>query len=656
MKTHRLLVAAALLVLACSGRAAGQQILLDKQVRAGELVLFPDLNDEKSYYYALDKPRLATDANGRPQFSFLRYVRNVRGTDGGAAPREADGGGLVHALVALSVTQEQLRAARDELRRLVPGAQIKGPAMFESGQFALVSSFKKDGKLTAEVVGTGPAPLLDGEKAAVSVQLDKDASQVLWESFQTAAPDISFSFSMQLPGYVSPQRGTVEANFDQIYQHRMFNAGLASTYVGADIRAAFEDLTRAGAIKVTQVGDNAKIEASLDALYSKLTEMMFSAASESHDATAAGSLAGTATDEQGSSAYDKAVANLATARAAANTANDKIRADNDRRREANQAEEQAKAARAAADKAKGTADAASLDAAATAAEEHARTARAAAPAGRDLQKEERVPSFSIFARYEMKRTRQRGIYRVDLNKYTTSTLALRFDENIGDVRKFLKHGDHFRQVNLDDPLYRQREVAVFVDGLNAQDFGQYVNFATVQLRKRHGGAPDTFDDLRIDRNNFNKEGNHFTLLYGWNNDTKPQDWLEYEYREVWSFFGGQKTETDWQRTSDSALSLTPPLQRYFVDVQGTADKLAQAGVRAVTVRVFYSLAGVERSKTVTLNASTDHLSEKVEFMGLNGHGDYAYEIVWQFANNRTVTSGRRPASTAVLFVDDVPAS
>jgi hypothetical protein len=366
--------------------------------------------------------------------------------------------------------------------------------------------------------------------------------------------------------------------------------------------------------------------------------------------------AGTAAEGQGSSAHEKAVANLTAAQSAAKTANETIRADNDKRREANEAEAKARAARAAADKAKGTPNATSMDEAAKAAEERATAARAAAPAGRELQKEERVPSFSIFAKYEMKRTRQRGIYRVDLNKYTASTLALRFDENIGNVRQFLKGGVHFRQVNLDDPLYRQREVTVFVDGLNAQDFGHYINFATVQLRKRHGGGPDTFDEVRIDRNNFNKEGNHFTLLYGWNNDTKQQEWLEYEYRQVWSFFGGQKIETDWQRTSDSALNLAPPFQRHIVDVQGTPDKVAQAGVRAITVRVFYSLAGVERSKTVTLNATKNQLSEKIEFMLPSGSGDYAYEIVWQLAGNRTLSSGRRPGSSAVLFVDDVPGS
>ena len=99
LKIHRAMVGAAVALLALAGAAsAQQQILLDKPVRAGELILFPDLNDANAYYYVVDKPKLATDANGKPQFSFLRYVENVAGTGGADAPREGEGGGIVHAV------------------------------------------------------------------------------------------------------------------------------------------------------------------------------------------------------------------------------------------------------------------------------------------------------------------------------------------------------------------------------------------------------------------------------------------------------------------------------------------------------------------------------------------------------------------------------
>ena len=65
-----------MLLLACT-IASGQDILLDKTVRAGELTLFQSVSNPNEYYYLSDKPKLAVDpATGKPQFSFLRYVEN----------------------------------------------------------------------------------------------------------------------------------------------------------------------------------------------------------------------------------------------------------------------------------------------------------------------------------------------------------------------------------------------------------------------------------------------------------------------------------------------------------------------------------------------------------------------------------------------------
>ncbi|MGH9888635.1 MAG: hypothetical protein ACREBE_24090, partial [bacterium] len=223
-------------------KTAAARILIDKPVKAAELTLFPDLSDPKAYYYISDKPRLATDAEGRPQFSFLRWVDNVRsGADQGEA-REGEGGGLVHAVVALSVSTEQLRDAQRELQRKKPGAKIVGYVPYSSGIFGLVSSFKdpKTGNLVTQVVGLGKAPLLDGEKAAVSILLTKQGAKILWESFETPTPDISFSFEMELDGYHSPLGAKVEANWSQIYAHEAFAAGFASTYLSAEVNAAFD--------------------------------------------------------------------------------------------------------------------------------------------------------------------------------------------------------------------------------------------------------------------------------------------------------------------------------------------------------------------------------------------------------------------------------
>lgn len=102
--------------------------------------------------------------------------------------------------------------------------------------------------------------------------------------------------------------------------------------------------------------------------------------------------------------------------------------------------------------------------------------------------------------------------------------------------------------------------------------------------------------------------------------------------------------------------MAPPFQRRTIDLQADPDAIKTAGVRAVTVKVFYTLGGVEKTKTVTLNVMKEQLSGTLEIIQPAEAADYAYEITWQLTGNRTRSSGRQTTSSGVLFVDEVPAS
>lgn len=108
---------------------------------------------------------------------------------------EAEGGGIVHFLVDYTVSDKLLSEANKTLKKDNPDAVLRGPIMFESGNFALVSSFNTDNgkstELTRQVIGVGRAPLIEGLKAAVSMHLTKLGTQILWRSFQMATPDVS---------------------------------------------------------------------------------------------------------------------------------------------------------------------------------------------------------------------------------------------------------------------------------------------------------------------------------------------------------------------------------------------------------------------------------------------------------------------------------
>jgi hypothetical protein len=697
---------------------SAQQILLDKPVRAGDLVLFPDLNNEMAYYYVPSRPRLATEANGRPQFSFFRWVENVKSASKEPEAREGEGGGIIHALVTIGVTKEQLRDAERELQRIRPGARIEGPVVPKSGTFGIVSTLKDPatGKLAVQVVGVGKAPLLDGDKAAVSIQLTKAGAKVLWEQFQTPTPDISFTFEMDVSGFLAPKRAVIEANLDEVQAHETFAAGLAGTYLAGEIRTAFDDLRRNNVIKITQVGADENFDAIVKAAYEKLFAVLF----EKANGTGTPQLEALSTGPSGETGVlDRASKLLNDERVRVGTANTAIQQRNDARRakqvaaataegnvralerqlqemqgdaararqmteqlqaKANQLAQQASEAEAkgakdeaakyrqsgeeaktragqlGADAEKAEGKAATLRADINTARLEASKARAEATGAGEMERERGDPSFALIAAYGLKRTRATGFFSLDLNKYTADTRTFRFDENIGDLRALVGDAAYFRQVNLDDPLYRQREIVAFVDGLDAADFGQYINFVTVRLRKKHEGGEETQDEVRIDRKNFNQEGNNFKLLYGWKGDKSRRRWMDYEYQAVWSFFGGHDVQQPWVATSAGAINLGPPFQRRTVDLQGDPKLLADRGVRSVSVSVFYRLDEQDpaQARQVTLNAATTPLASRIEFIAPKDRLEYDYEMTWRLSGNRTVSSGRKTTSSTILFVDEPP--
>jgi hypothetical protein len=683
--------------------ARAQQILLEP-VRAGELVLFRDLTNDKAYYYVSDKPRLALQEDGNPYFSFLRWVQNVRTGATEAERREGDGGGIVHALVTLAVTQEQIREAQADLQRVKPGGRVVGPVMWDSGTVALISAIKDpNGKMIAHIDGLTAAPILDGQKSAFSVLLSKLGSQILWDTFQTPTPAVAFAYEMKLKGFRPPMRAILEANFDQIYKHKAFNAGITHKYFAIDIQAAFDDLRRQGAIKLTEIGDDAKLHSLIQDAYTKISAIMFQNADDILKpvtlpaAGGADPLAGVASrlsahvtkatdaarqDPRGPQAIADAQAakqvverlegelkplqdTLAAARAALNESEAKAKADKEAadklKAKAEKGDEAAKAALAEAEQtaaasegsqAGGASAVEAAQAAVTAKQNELDAARKKHSAAADTAEEfsGRPPALGILASFQMKKFRQSGTLRVDLNKYTESTIVMPFAGNISDVRQYK---DAFRRVNLDDPLYQQREIVVSLAGIDADDFGPYLNFVTVRLRKKHAKGAETHDEVLIDKKTFTDAGNRFKLLYGWKDDDDRRRWMDYEYQTVWNFAGGKTIETPLQKANAQAIPAVSPYERRAVELQADAADLAKAEVRSLTVKLFYSLAGAPQVKIATLDAAKLH-STRIEYFSAPETVDYDYEITWRLKGNRTVSSGRQKGAGSILAVDEVP--
>jgi len=633
------------LLLLAGSRLGAQQIILDKPVRAGELTLFPDLSNENVYYYLVDKVKLATSADGKPQFSFLKYANNLSSAPRPAGSTDLEGGGIFHALVTLSVSEEQLSEARRELQRIKSGAKIEGPIIYKSGKFGLVSSFKDaGGDLTSKIVGIGNAPILDGQKAAISIQLTKLGAELLWETFKSPTPDISFTFEMDITGFRSPKRALIEANFDQIYEHTSFGVGVASTYLAGEISATFDDLTRSGAIKITQVGDDAKMEELITTAYNKLTEMMFSPL----NGTGAPNMSNLTSTGQTPGLLDRASAMLDKNRKEARAVNKE--ADSKTTKPSTTAGASTADASTGTNPPKGEGSGYQPP---TVARQEGIQPPSEGPVSAENVERMAVPQLAILASFEFKKVRQRGTFRIDLNKYTIDNISMRFDENIGDLSRYMNDDKYFREVNLDNPLYTQREIAATIDIGSIQDFAQYINFVNVRITKNHENGENTTDELRIDRDHFNKEGNNFTMLYGYKGDSDRKKWREYEYEIDWSIIGGNTISVPSKKTMANAINLSPPYLMRYVEVQADPDMIAESGIRAINVKIYYKVEGKEYVKQVDLNPSRDLLSARMDYLTLPNELGYEYEVTWKLKGNQTVTSPRKKASETILFVDEM---
>ncbi len=269
--------------------------------------------------------------------------------------------------------------------------------------------------------------------------------------------------------------------------------------------------------------------------------------------------------------------------------------------------------------------------------------------------EDNRPVMAIVARYQFRREKQSGTFRLSLNKYTSSSHNDNFDENIGDLSRLKNDERFFKTVNLDDDqAYDQREIVVMLNGLNSSDFDNYINFASVKLRKRHESGAETIDDVRIDKANIDRTGSKFILLYGNKGDTDRQRWLDYEIQTTWNFAGGhEEGDASFQLSNGEAIALSPPIERRSLQIEADPDLLAAANVRAVDVKVFWTIGDQTDSEQVLLRLP--NTSASVHLLTASNSFRYEFEITWMRGNGLPdLRSGRLSGSSSMLFVDNLP--
>jgi len=886
--------------------AHAQEVHLDKMQKCGDLLCYPSLKEPNVFYYLPDRPSLAVK-DGRPQFSFLKYARTEK--TGKAGIGQAEGGGIIHFLVTYGADQSRVKQAEKDLQAKNAQARIAGPIVYRKGSFALITSFQEGNETTTKTVAVGKAPLMEGQKAAVSMALTREGAEVLWESFKSDTPDISLVFDMEFAGVREPYEATLEADWSRISNHHRVQAGLRYSWFGADVDLLFQELRQSGAVKITTKGESAALEKILDSANNKLLQAMFDPAPDdltrmgaekgSYDnlnqaikllkadaapaekkselmlvpghgprvnpvllalhhlglgppiaqaAEGADSKAAKEAYEKGKELYlqknypgalewfekglalvDKAdtttrsalLFNIgvvfskmercdeadisfkeafsligadetrglgfywvglclettqkntealasfrsavsvlgeqseqgreslkqieaisakiyhearhldegarlsgyepgpsrdalaayrayhegaspsgqrasevegrirylerkigekeggATATSAVQTqqhpsapvssgekepgSSEKAAGDDDLSRqltkalsekgETPQSPAEKEAEKPASAPAAGEAGAAK---AATASADKGKTEPTkASPAA--ASRKGGAPGFSLVASYQMKQIKRSGKLVYNMNHFRTENQAFAMTENIGDL--YRRHGRDprvFRAVTIDDPVFKQREILVTLDGQDAATFAEHLNFVTVKLEKRHQSGEVTSDEVVITPVKFNEGGNAFSLGYGYKGDDDRSAWLDYRFQALWSFHGGVEFRTPWNNTDSPMLAVQPPHRYRTVTVEGDGAGLTAAGVRHAVITLTSLIGGRTITKEVTIRNQGPAPALMVEIPEDPEKPRVEAGITWYLSGGGKVTVPARPVEGSIVYWDELP--
>ncbi len=264
----------ALVLMVAAHAALAQNVLVDRAQRAADLWCFPVAQRPHEWKYLPATARLATSSDGKPEFSFIRYARGSESEEGGNATiTEAEGGGVLHLLALYDTDRAQVDKARAALRASTGDDELAltGPIVFEGGRYAVISSILSGRK----ILETGSAPVLEGNRVALSFDLDKTQAALLFASLKMKNPDVSITFDMDFAGLADAYDATIDVDWSLIAKSETIAAGGKIFWFGADVKSEVESLVRNGAVTITSRGEHGASEALLTAAHAKIVELLF---------------------------------------------------------------------------------------------------------------------------------------------------------------------------------------------------------------------------------------------------------------------------------------------------------------------------------------------------------------------------------------------
>ncbi|HEX6177526.1 MAG TPA: hypothetical protein VF057_04150, partial [Thermoanaerobaculia bacterium] len=190
----------------------------------------------------------------------------------------ADGGAILHVLMEYGTDPQLVREAEKTLRRRLnnDNVTISGPVIFDEGTFSVISSvLTSEGARSATMLAQRPAPLLEGQRVALSFELEPRLANILLATLKTATPDLSVAFELAFHGLTEAYDAEMTVDWAKTKKSLQGGAGVQIYVVSVDAQAAIEKVFQDGAIELRVSGDDAAMDAIIQLAHQKALEIMY---------------------------------------------------------------------------------------------------------------------------------------------------------------------------------------------------------------------------------------------------------------------------------------------------------------------------------------------------------------------------------------------
>lgn len=262
--------------------------------------------------------------------------------------------------------------------------------------------------------------------------------------------------------------------------------------------------------------------------------------------------------------------------------------------------------------------------------------------------------FGLNVGYQYKQHNSSGKSRMSFNGRSLVHRNHYITFNAGNLYKqYGNNNEIFKDVNLSDPAFQQRDVYVGIDGTIEREFDKMLNSVTVKLSKKHQNGDETIKEVLLTKDSYKASDGKISMKYLNHKDTLRNEWLNYDYKTTWKFIGGGTYAEDWKTENAAMINLYTPFERRKIELSGNLENLKEQNIRAISVGISYDFFGDQKNSNLTIYPQ-DNLSEKYfEITVPKGADNVDYNITW-FIKEAEPKKKTGTDAYGLIFIDEVP--